>query len=123
MNYEVIYALQSVGRKPLLVHIPHSSTYVPGEYRDQICLDDTGLAIELLAMTDRFTDQLFGQASNYDATLLVNRISRLIMDPERFPHDQDEQMSAKGMRPSTPEHQMEKNLGQNRLVLVTASQS
>mgnify|MGYP000689888511 CR=1 FL=1 len=48
-------------------------------------------------MTDRFTDQLFGQASSYGATLFVNRVSRLVMDPERFPYDQDEPMSAKGM--------------------------
>ena len=97
MNYEVIYPPPSIDRKPLLVHIPHSSTYVPEEYRDQICLDDAGLDTELLAMTDRFTDQLFAQASNYGATLFVNRISRLVMDPERFPGDQDEPMSAKGM--------------------------
>ena len=97
MNYEVIYPTASIDGKPTLVHIPHSSTCVPEEYRDQICLDDAGLDTELLAMTDRFTDQLFGQASNYGATLFVNRISRLVMDPERFPGDQDEPMSAKGM--------------------------
>ena len=97
MNYEVIYPTASIDWKPLLVHIPHSSTWVPEEYRDQICLDDAGLDTELLAMTDRFTDQLFAQASNYGATLFVNRISRLVMDPERFAGDQDEPMSAKGM--------------------------
>ena len=97
MNYEVIYPPPSTDGKPLLVHIPHSSTYIPEEYRDQICLNAAGLDTELLAMTDRFTDQLFGQASNYGATLFVNRISRLVMDPERFPSDQDEHMSAKGM--------------------------
>ena len=97
MNYEVIYPPPSIGRKPLLVHIPHSSTYVPDQYRDELCLDDPGLDTELLAMTDRFTDQLFGQASSYGATLFVNRVSRLVMDPERFLGDQDEPMSAKGM--------------------------
>ena len=97
MNYEVLYPPPSIARKPLLVHIPHSSTYVPDQYRDGLCLDDRGLDTELLAMTDRFTDQLFGQASSYGATLFVNRVSRLVMDPERFPYDQDEPMSAKGM--------------------------
>ena len=97
MNYEVIYPTASIDGKPTLVHIPHSSTCVPEEYRDQICLDDAGLDTELLAMTDRFTDQLFGQAGSYGATLFINRVSRLVMDPERFPDDQDEPMSAKGM--------------------------
>ncbi|MCL0044082.1 N-formylglutamate amidohydrolase [Dehalococcoidia bacterium] len=60
-------------------------------------MDDAGLDSELLAMTDLFTDQLFGQAGSYGATLFINRVSRLVMDPERFPDDQDEPMSAKGM--------------------------
>ena len=97
MNYEVIDPPSSIARKPLLVHVPHSSTYVSDQYRDELCLDDPGLDTELLAMTDKFTDQLFGQASSYGATLFVNRVSRLVMDPERFPHDRDEPMSAKGM--------------------------
>ena len=48
MNYEVIYPTASIDGKPLLVHILHSSTCVPEEYRDQICLDDAGLDAELL---------------------------------------------------------------------------
>jgi N-formylglutamate amidohydrolase len=97
MNYEVIYPQGSLERKPVLIHIPHSSTYIPQEYRDQICLDDADLSGELLAMTDRFTDQLFEQARSYGVTLFLNKVSRLVMDPERFPDDQDEPMAAKGM--------------------------
>lgn len=48
-------------------------------------------------MTDRFTEDLFSGTGTYGATMLVNRISRLVMDPERFPDDKDEPMSAKGM--------------------------
>jgi N-formylglutamate amidohydrolase len=97
MNYEVIYPSPPIGGKPLLVHIPHSSTYVPAQYRDALCLDDADLDAEILAMTDRFTDLLFGQARGYGATLFVNRVSRLVMDPERFPDNRDEPMSSKGM--------------------------
>ena len=93
MNYEVIYPQGSLERKPVLIHIPHSSTYIPQEYRDQICLDDADLSGELLAMTDRFTDQLFAQARNCGATLFLNKVSRLVMDPERFPDDRDEAMT------------------------------
>ncbi len=97
MNYEVVYPRSSIERKPLLVHVPHSATYIPESYRDQICLDDTELSTELLAMTDRFTDQLFTPARSCGATLFLNKVSRLVMDPERFPDDQTEAMAAKGM--------------------------
>ena len=97
MGCATIYPSGSVAAKPTIVHIPHSSTCIPERYRHEICLSYAELTAELLVMTDWFTDQLFGQASNYGATLFVNRISRLVMDPERFPGDQDEPMSAKGM--------------------------
>jgi N-formylglutamate amidohydrolase len=96
MNYEIILPAP-IAQEPFLLHVPHSSTYIPEEYRGQLCLDDEGLNGELLAMTDWFTDELFGQAGSYGATLFVNGVSRLVMDPERFSNDQDEPMSAKGM--------------------------
>jgi hypothetical protein len=49
MNYEVIYPTASIAGKPLIVDIHRSSTCVPEEYRNQICLDDAGLETELLA--------------------------------------------------------------------------
>ena len=97
MGYEVISPPDSVAAKPIVVHIPHSSTCIPARYRHEICLGDAELTAELLAMTDRFTDQLFGQATRYGATLFVNGVSRLVMDPERFPDDHEEPMAAKGM--------------------------
>lgn len=97
MGYEIIYPSGSVAAKPIIVHIPHSSTSIPPRYRQEICLDEAELASELLAMTDRYTDRLFGQATRYGATLFVNGVSRLVMDPERFPDDHEEPMAAKGM--------------------------
>ena len=97
MNYEVISAPPSIERNPVILHVPHSSTYIPIEYRDQLYLDYEGLNAELLAMTDWFTDDIFGHYSSCGATLFINRVSRLVMDPERFPDDIDEPMSSKGM--------------------------
>ena len=96
MGYEIICPSGSVTAKPIIVHIPHSSTCIPARYRHEICLDDAELTAELLAMTDRFTDQLFGQATRYGATLFVNGVSRLVMDPKRFPDDHEEPMADKG---------------------------
>ncbi|GEM_PF-258265 len=83
---------------PLLVHIPHSSTAIPSLYRSQILLADTALDRELLAMTDRYTDELFAEhAIANGGSAFVNGLSRLVFDPERFEEDALEEMSKKGM--------------------------
>ena len=83
---------------PLLVHVPHSSTAVPKSYRSQIILPDDALDRELLAMTDRYTDELFAEhALAAGGTAFVNQLSRLVFDPERFEDDSLEPMSEKGM--------------------------
>ena len=46
-------------------------------------------------MTDWFTDEIFGGVSG--ATDVIFPVSRLVVDPERFEHDDDEPMSKQGM--------------------------
>lgn len=82
---------------PLVVHVPHASTTIPSECRSSFALNDRGLASELLLMTDHYTDELGAAASGLGGTLFVNRVSRLVMDPERFPEDSDEPMARLGM--------------------------
>lgn len=82
---------------PLVVHVPHASTTIPPEYRSSFALNDRGLATELLLMTDRYTDELGASALELGGTMFVNRVSRLVMDPERFPEDSDEPMARLGM--------------------------
>ena len=82
---------------PLIVHIPHSSVFIPENERLTFCLSDPELEEELLRMTDRYTDDLFFNAVDFGGTLFINRISRLVCDPERFPDDESEPMAKKGM--------------------------
>ncbi len=96
-NFEI---LNATGRatSPLLVHIPHSSTSIPEFYRRQLLLTEAGLDRELLAMTDRYTRELFAEhAVAKGGSAFVNRLSRLVFDPERFEDDALEQMSQIGM--------------------------
>ena len=79
---------------PVVLHIPHASTYMPSAQRNKIALSDDELQLELLRMTDRYTDELFIAKR---ACSLRFPLSRLVCDPERFRNDQDEPMSAKGM--------------------------
>ncbi len=50
---------------PILIHIPHSSTYIPAADREMILLPDTAIEDEILAMTDHYVDELF-DVSGYD---------------------------------------------------------
>ena len=84
-------------RLPFIVHVPHSSTNVPADYRADFVLSDPELAAELHTMTDRYTDELAEAATALGGTVLVNRVSRLVMDPERFADDDAEPMARRGM--------------------------
>ncbi|MBR6209509.1 MAG: N-formylglutamate amidohydrolase [Oscillospiraceae bacterium] len=75
---------------PILLHIPHSSTIIPKEYKTDFIVD---LSNELRFMTDWYTDELF----DYPAAKLIFPISRLVCDVERFRDNRREEMSRCGM--------------------------
>lgn len=84
---------------PVIVHLPHAATEIPADVRSGLLLDDDALAAELTAMTDAGTDQIGRLAAGLARVrpwLAVNRYSRLVVDPERFP-DEREEMVAVGM--------------------------
>lgn len=80
-------------RVPILLHIPHSSTKLPAEYRAAFCLSDAQLQTELLHMTDRYVDAF----ALPGLTRLRFPVSRLVCDVERFRSDGDESMASVGM--------------------------
>jgi N-formylglutamate deformylase len=81
---------------PIVAHIPHASTGIPPEVRARVLLDDEALARELVRMTDWHTDTLFAFTGELGATRLVNGVSRLVVDPERFTDDAQEPMATVG---------------------------
>jgi N-formylglutamate deformylase len=80
----------------LLLHIPHSSRLIPPDERAQLAPDNRTLALELLRMTDAFTDDLFAPTP-FEAARVVFPVSRLVCDVERFPDDANEPMALRGM--------------------------
>ncbi|GIJ60524.1 N-formylglutamate amidohydrolase [Virgisporangium aurantiacum] len=83
----------------VLLHVPHSSTHVPASARDHILLGDAELAAELGHITDAHTDliaELAAARADVRPHRFVNRLSRVVVDPERFP-DEREEMAAVGM--------------------------
>ena len=81
----------------LIFHIPHSSTLIPDEFRPDFALSDTDLAEEIRLMTDWHTADLFKPAVTALGSAIEFPVSRLLMDPERFPDDAEEPMTKVGM--------------------------
>lgn len=90
-----ILAARGVARA-IVGHVPHASPVIPPGERPGILLGEADLAAELLRLTDRHTDRLYDWIRDLGGRLLVNGVSRLVVDPERFPDDAAEPMAAVG---------------------------
>ncbi|MFF5493671.1 N-formylglutamate amidohydrolase [Streptomyces aquilus] len=87
------------GESPVILHVPHSAREIPADVRAGIVLDDAALERELDHIVDAHTAELAERAAVLSAVTpwrFVNRLSRLVVDPERFP-DEREEMLAVGM--------------------------
>jgi N-formylglutamate amidohydrolase len=83
----------------VILHVPHAAKGIPPDARESILLTDAELAVELGHMTDAHTDVLADAATREAGGRpwqFVNRCSRLVVDPERFPDDREE-MASVGM--------------------------
>ncbi|MBH0122526.1 N-formylglutamate amidohydrolase [Rhodococcus sp. CX] len=75
-------------RSPVLIHVPHSSRVIPPEVRADLLLTEIELAAELDESTDTATDNIAAEAVRHTRqrpTTIINTLSRLVIDPERFP--------------------------------------
>ncbi|MEU2227418.1 N-formylglutamate amidohydrolase [Streptomyces sp. NPDC018347] len=91
--------LAGAADSPVLLHVPHSARTVPADVREGIVLDDAELERELDHITDAHTAEIAARAAALAGRRpwrFVNRLSRLVVDPERFPDDREE-MLAVGM--------------------------
>ncbi|MEU6252527.1 N-formylglutamate amidohydrolase [Streptomyces sp. NPDC047043] len=88
--------LPGADRSPVILHVPHSARHIPPEVRSGIVLDDAALERELDHITDAHTEQLAEAAGGLARVApwrFVNRASRLVVDPERFPDEREEMLS------------------------------
>jgi N-formylglutamate deformylase len=93
-SFDVIPPLAAAA--PVSGHVPHASTVIPANVRAELLIDDDELRAELVRMTDWHTDDLFAWLTAHGATLFVNRLSRLVFDPERFIDETREPTAAMG---------------------------
>ena len=80
----------------MILHLPHTSTLISKDLRQDFLLSDQELREERNRITDHATDQIFRQAFPA-AKAIVFPVSRLVVDPERFSDDSQEPMSQVGM--------------------------
>ena len=95
-NFEII---SGDSESKVILHVPHSATFIPDEIRKSILLSDQELKAELDEMTDTLTEAVALKAAEISGKkpwLFINKFSRLVIDPERFP-DEREAMNAVGM--------------------------
>lgn len=82
---------------PVILHAPHGGTLLPTETRDQFRISDAELAAEHLALVDHSTDEMVRQTlTRTEASAVVNKLSRLVVDVERF-DGPDEEKNEVGM--------------------------
>ncbi|ANP50882.1 N-formylglutamate amidohydrolase [Streptomyces griseochromogenes] len=89
--------LPGAAESPVLLHVPHSARAIPEDVRTGILLDDPSLRRELDHITDAHTDRIAERAAalaEITPWRFVNRLSRLVVDPERFPDDREEMLAA-----------------------------
>jgi N-formylglutamate amidohydrolase len=81
---------------PVILHVPHASRAVPGA---DFVIPPPAVEEELDHLTDAYTDVIASRAAAASARrpwIFENRLSRLVVDPERFP-DETEEMRVVGM--------------------------
>lgn len=92
------------GTSPVLIHAPHGGKHIPDLAWGSLTVNEQEVKQELLAMTDGHTDRMAHDISAHGyayehglmASRFVNNLSRLVVDPERFP-DETEEMNSVGM--------------------------
>jgi N-formylglutamate amidohydrolase len=86
---------------PVILHVPHASRAIPDTVRAGLLPSDVDLKLELDESTDTATDLIALGAADYTRSgrgrpwLAINQVSRLVIDPERFPSE-DEPMNTVG---------------------------
>ena len=89
--------IDATERSPVILHAPHGSTSIPVAFRGDFVIGDAALKRELLALTDHGIDRMVRRALDWcAASAVIAEVSRLVVDVERFPGEEEE-MNAVGM--------------------------
>jgi N-formylglutamate deformylase len=93
MEYFEIIKLKEA---PTVCNIPHGSIEIPLEFKKDFSVSDQELEIEAKKIADLYTETLFAPLlAEFGG--IISKISRIVVDTERFEDDKNEPMSKVGM--------------------------
>lgn len=81
---------------PIVCNVPHSGTDIPKELAVDFVLSDEDLRDEVDCMADNYTDILYSELLQV-SSFIKSKVSRIVVDIERFENEADEPMSKVGM--------------------------
>lgn len=90
------FELSENSNSPIVCNVPHAGTVVPEEFKKDFVLGGEDLNQEVSYMADKYTDSLYGELL-YVSSFIMSKISRIVVDIERFKNEEDEPMSKVGM--------------------------
>jgi N-formylglutamate amidohydrolase len=79
---------------PIVLNIPHASSVIPNDIKDQLIISDQQLWDEIAQLTDWYANELYDIPG---ATPIIAPVSRLVVDTERYSVDANEPMAQLGM--------------------------
>jgi N-formylglutamate amidohydrolase len=93
MKYFEIIKLKEI---PVICNIPHGSINIPSKFKKDFIISDQELEIEAKKLGDLYAELLFsGLLAEYGG--IISKVSRIVVDTERFEDDEKETMSKVGM--------------------------
>ena len=87
--------VSGTGSLPILLHLPHNSTFLPADYETTLTTEEQKR--EIFRLVDHQTDVLFSPFLSRGAVQILNPLCRTYFDPERFEDPKEEIMSTIGM--------------------------
>jgi len=79
----------------ICVHVPHASTAIPDVLRGDFLITHNKLDAEARISADLYSDLLAKEAWQ-NARIVDAKVSRIVVDVERYPDDAKEEMSKVG---------------------------
>jgi len=92
----MFFQVSKNSKSSIVCNIPHSSTKIPSKFLKSYLLSKKDLKFETFSLSDLYTDILFKRIYK-NTNYILSKISRILVDIERFENENEEPMAKVGM--------------------------